>query len=453
MKKILFGIAALGLLGVTGVGLGLKAQDLLETKADGTVYYLKSDKQGWDTDNGSLTLDGASDEFTLEAGDNFKFHDGESSWLGKESLAGNAAGLFTGTDNIYVNVSGTYVFTIATVGGSPKLYIDFPDGTEFKYIGDAEEIGGDWKEGVGVAVNGSAVEFNFTATEQFKFRFGGTWADNKYVGLGFGALSSDWYGAFENNNGNIRVRQSAAYNVSLVSADHVLTLNIRNRDTDTYYVLDLNGDLLSGIHKAHYWNGTVETVSPGADMDLVPGTTSLYSFTCWDVMTGLVINGDNKGQSVDLTLTGHENKCLVLSYSSTDFKWNSNTWAELETAKFIDGYMKFNVNNENVGGTTAACATNYAAAKAAYNADSFESYRSDFCSIAIAVARLQAWAEANGEEFVVTAGLGAFSGAKNITLFATEKNENSAVTIAVVVTVSVSFGAGIFYIARKRRAE
>ena len=38
MKKILFGVAALGLLGLAGAGLGLKAQDTVEAKADDPAY-------------------------------------------------------------------------------------------------------------------------------------------------------------------------------------------------------------------------------------------------------------------------------------------------------------------------------------------------------------------------------------------------------------------------------
>ena len=49
MKKILFGVAALGLLGLAGAGLGLKAQDAVEAKAEGErIIYLKTNND-WET--------------------------------------------------------------------------------------------------------------------------------------------------------------------------------------------------------------------------------------------------------------------------------------------------------------------------------------------------------------------------------------------------------------------
>ena len=42
MKKILFGVAALGLLGLAGAGIGLKAQDTVEAKAAGDTFTVKA---------------------------------------------------------------------------------------------------------------------------------------------------------------------------------------------------------------------------------------------------------------------------------------------------------------------------------------------------------------------------------------------------------------------------
>ena len=57
MKKILFGVAALGLLGLAGAGLGLKAQDAIEAKADGTYYLV-----------GSGSFKGEGDIFSIASG-------------------------------------------------------------------------------------------------------------------------------------------------------------------------------------------------------------------------------------------------------------------------------------------------------------------------------------------------------------------------------------------------
>ncbi|MBO6285953.1 MAG: InlB B-repeat-containing protein [Bacilli bacterium] len=50
MKKILFGVAALGLLGLAGAGLGLKAQDTVEAKAEVPAYvYFEWTGSDWET--------------------------------------------------------------------------------------------------------------------------------------------------------------------------------------------------------------------------------------------------------------------------------------------------------------------------------------------------------------------------------------------------------------------
>ena len=66
MKKILFGVAALGLLGLAGAGVGLKAQDVVETKADaalrdqdgfktGDTIYVEP-KASWSAENAKFAI-------------------------------------------------------------------------------------------------------------------------------------------------------------------------------------------------------------------------------------------------------------------------------------------------------------------------------------------------------------------------------------------------------------
>ena len=66
MKKILFGVAALGLLGLAGAGLGLKAQDTVEAKAD--VY------------SGSVTVNVATNWSSAACNVAIYFGDGGSNW-------------------------------------------------------------------------------------------------------------------------------------------------------------------------------------------------------------------------------------------------------------------------------------------------------------------------------------------------------------------------------------
>ena len=123
MKKILFGVAALGLLGLAGAGLGLKAQDTVEAKA------AAGDESSWGITgkNGSLAENNWNPEtrlrltctdnsvlhswrsITFTGGEVFKVMDG-SSWLGWADTFGPAKTNFSkdGDSDIKVDVAGSY---------------------------------------------------------------------------------------------------------------------------------------------------------------------------------------------------------------------------------------------------------------------------------------------------------------------------------------------------------
>ena len=460
-KKLFLGIAGVGLLGLVGAGVGLLNNlNAVETKAAGESYKCNYGVgETWNSDYGDgVTEGGATVSYSFEAGKAFKFYYG--SWAGElnySNLKGSAAYLFTGdgTSDIWVQKTGIYDVTIQ----GTNLYIDLQDGTEFKYIGDADDIGGAWAENdaKSVSLNGSPVTISFTKNEQFKFRFGGTWDANKYVALGFDAMSSDYYGCFLDGAGNIKANYTFSYDVSLELVSHSIKVNIEahNPGTETVYVLDLYGDLLNVSHRAHYYNGTIGTNYPGAEMDK-PAGNDLYSITYWDVMTTVNFNqkgdGDKTGQTIDLTLTGNENKCLILNHDvNGEFKWNSNTWISLAAAQFIDQKMHFGDYNEDQYKTepTANCASYYGAAKTAYNALASNAVRKEVLSIEVVKDRLSWWATANGDTLDVAdgaalpvAGAGSISGTIN------NSSMNIGVIAAILATAVISVGS--YFIIKKK---
>ena len=140
MKKILFGVAALGLLGLAGAGVGLRAQGLVEAKAtSGETYYLVGESAGssleessifgaeWNTSSTLLPIvDGSGyRDLKLKAGDQFKYMK-NNSWehvLGGRANIGSASGYIDsyGKDgNVHARVDGTYRVSIK----DDTIYVD-----------------------------------------------------------------------------------------------------------------------------------------------------------------------------------------------------------------------------------------------------------------------------------------------------------------------------------------
>ena len=153
MKKILFGVAALGLLGLAGAGIGLKAQDTVEAKAgvgDNSAWGLV----GTDGETASIFAGNAwspSSKYFLKSTDNSIIHSwrripfkgGEqfkamtgTSWDGSDIGWNQTFGpakehfVFAGSDNnIKVNDAGTYDVAVATNGDTGAKYIGlYPEG-------------------------------------------------------------------------------------------------------------------------------------------------------------------------------------------------------------------------------------------------------------------------------------------------------------------------------------
>lgn len=223
----------------------------------------------------------------------------------------------------------------------------------------------------------------------------------------------------------------------------------------TSYVLDLYGDLLNTNHNAHMFKTGVGTEWAGKAMTKVGGSTNLYSVTYYSALTTVVFNqiGSGTGQTINLSLSGNNGKCLILTGSvDGEWKWNSNTWVALEAATFIDSFMKFDKTtgistSDETKGT--ACKSNWTNLYNAYTALS-DGVHSDIIATPEVKSRLAAWADANNASFDPSTG--SLASAKIMPI---EINSVSGTT-ALVITIlsfSVLLAVGGFFFLRKRKEE
>ena len=116
---------------------------------------------------------------------------------------------------------------------------------------------------------------------------------------------------------------------------------------------------------------------PGVAMSLVSGANYLYSSTVSSYTTGLIFSNG---------YDGYGNKTGDLSYDSKEVciindDW-SVEWSSLEAATFVDKYMKFNsYGPSEKDELTEDCASNYSAARLAFNNLSSDSVRSEVLGI------------------------------------------------------------------------
>ena len=137
-----------------------------------------------------------------------------------------------------------------------------------------------------------------------------------------------------------------------------------------------------------------------------------------------------------------------MNYKIADVKIN---WEIV--AKFVDKYMHFADFDENDKTQGTACKGvdgYYEKAREAYEAAAFESYRAELCTLDYVVARLQAWAEANGKTFTVTAGVGAFSASQTPFGIATSNSNNGLATVAIIAGAFLLVAVGGFFLLKRK---
>ncbi|MBO6285954.1 MAG: hypothetical protein J6O18_06580, partial [Bacilli bacterium] len=228
MKKILFGVAALGLLGLAGAGLGLKAQDTVEAKADEPETPVYWYYRGSDTDKTSTSWGMGNDTYRVEEGElaSWTFKNGEEFKFTKEKDSFDHQLSATATGFYYDKVTG---------GNGENFVIDISEETitvSFKIVGNKLVFGAtgyytgsdDGKASWGsiygskpLVVNGPAQTMHFTLGEQFKLLPSANDWDHAFDA---GALASNYYSCFDGGTGqNVYVRFTFDYDVSLVLVD------------------------------------------------------------------------------------------------------------------------------------------------------------------------------------------------------------------------------------------
>ena len=410
---------------------------------------------GWAAASSYYLWDGgASATWNMKEGEEFKLTNGINSW-GEEygyDLSGTASSnTLTGSNgsNTYCKHAGDYKFLLS----NGTLYVDFVDGTEFYYKGsDASKAGTEWTAWTGhpITVNGSAVEFSLAKDETFGLVSpGGEW-------FGAGCLADDkYYHCFGVDGDNIKMNLTySRFTLAVTIVNHVLTIvpSAVGQTYKTNYVLDLNGNLLSSNPRAHAWHGAAgDDYPPGLEMTNVAGASNIYEVTYWDVFDSLIF-GNDETNTINFS-SPVNGECLVLSWDYTDGVWTSNCWVSLDAAKYIANYLKFaddgaHQNNEGSG----LCKTDgwYDDAQKAY-AKLDDDVKKDVCSSSYALGRLQAWAAANEESFIVTDGIGAFEASRTVNGFLTTVGSDSnSSLIAVIAITALATAAGMFFLFRRK---
>lgn len=464
-RKLLLTAAFTALLGVGAfAGVSLSKETKVVEAAE-NWWYRGSGKSGWDSGSDSYVLhnvdfDAAGENWSFDADEEFVFTSVKSGWTGDikygvSSISGTAYYCFEKTggdkDNLICLTAGSY--NLSLYGG--VLYVDFYSNPTFYYAGtDTTKTATKWSDYTAkpLTVNGSAVQMNFKSNEEFKIKMAGDWDHNV---LGSGSFKDDdtFYNSFEDSSGNIKCKLTADYTIKVVTDGHYYKIVIKGATDNTIYVLDLYGDLLNNAHNVYAFNSYGNNGWPGTAMAKVAGTTNVYTFAYWEKLTTVIVNqkgdGDKTGQTMNLT--PQNGKCLLLRHDvDGEYHWNSNTWVNLEVGKYIDKYMKFETYDESKPGT-GLCKSDgwYTAAKNAYEASSFASYRAELCTITYVVERLQAWAAANGGSFDISNSIGSFSAYKNTMILSTK---TAGSTIAIIAISATSLAAiGGYFLFRKKK--
>ena len=360
MKKILFGVAVLGLLGLAGAGIGLKAQDTVEAKADEITYYLTGSFNGWSTNPAECV------PFVYNNASEVKI-------LGQEFTGNNTFSVFTSAnttiwDNPVVESRGINVYTISqTVQGGSKTV-------------------------AGIHYNNAANTFNL----YFNYSLNKFYVDFAYK-LTVGEKSVWMEGHNESEHAGTISGVSAGDAVSVTAFDKTGgTLNIGNKHSNN---INSSKQLKVG------------------------GTVTLYlNRNNWDTwVSGYSGSGADGLQDFCDSLLRNTPDCAVPAVDSDVYEWISGDWDSVSASG----------KSEFLGATP-----NYGMGK-------------QYSSVVVeARTRYGYLLDLGMVDFT-----GSLGSARNVSQYETASSDNGLATIAIVVTAATLLGAGVFFIARKRRAE
>ena len=481
-KTILTTMSSLLLVTIIGTGIGSAGNRNVRiaqvTASSVPTVKLASASRDWGTNPQTMTYDDVNDVYTLSGvflskDDSFKFIIG-SDWKGvddsivTETGTGDVIQGYGSGNNLWCKTEGVYNLFLKLTDGDPtaleiKNYDIASPRTVYFDIGNST-----WD--VGAIPHFFAHYWGGTSYTTWP---GVPMSSDSSIGSLFSLeIPSDTttiifninLSGYENQTEDVIVEGGKnLYKINGYDGDGKKTGTWSLFGSKTINVLDLSGKLLDQKANLHVFDENDNgTAWPGITMSKVAETHNIYSASFYDKMTSAIVNqigaknddeSPKTGQSVDLNITGKEDKVLLLNQDEvSEYKWSSNTWVSLETARFIDGYMKFETAWTNIPGTGLCSAYGwYEAAKTAYNAIKDDAGKSSILaeinSVEIVTQRLEKWAIANGESFTVGAGFVAPSPVGTIDRL---NDAGNAFFIAIIAALGLVSVCGLFFIKHKQ---
>ena len=250
-RKLFLTTAFAALLGVGAfAGVLLSKEVAKPAEAASENWYYRGNGKGMSWGDGSdsyvlhnVDFDASGTNWSFNLNEEFKFTNSKSGWseYGVNSFGGTAGAFFEklSNSNLKCNLAGVY--NVSLYNGS--FIADFADNTEFYYVGSDTTKTTAWTNYTAkpIKLNGSAVQLNFKANEQFKIRHTANW-DSTVRGFSDLKDNDTFYGSFEaGSDGNIKCKL----------CQKEITNNIKFYCESCNYIFCINCFLLSKSISTH----------------------------------------------------------------------------------------------------------------------------------------------------------------------------------------------------------
>ena len=413
MKKILFGVAALGLLSLAGAGLGLKAQDAVEAKAAGTGEYVY-----FQLTNGSNWL-----KYTNRFSAYFFYKSGDET-------------VDAWADAVRANDLDNLVYKV-----------EIPEQT----------AGKEWQNVIFCRMNGATTENSFangvrwSQTDDIVF----TVSDykGKVCNINTGYDGSDTFGNSYSWGGVYYEQTAVLVGAGGAAVETPLVISDENRTPKQYKIENITIEGGDSVYLKITRNGASTYYGYSA---LESGTGSLLNEDA--VTEGAVVDGDVK----KITFNNTGNYSLYL-------KTDGKLWSQLDSDSIASEYADYFLASFTCGGTEGPNAGTVTAEAGTWTTlaskwDGMVSGAQDIFNSATPNEGGNKYDQviARYKYVIEKYGTGVYSdfmgrdyekATAKSTYSMSEKGDVNAAVITVTVTVSAILAAGAIAFARKRRAE
>lgn len=217
--------------------------------------------------------------------------------------------------------------------------------------------------------------------------------------------------------------------------------------TKKVYLHDLDGSTYATNHYVHtFASGKSGTTWPGVKMTKEAGTNNIYFAEINSALDNVMFN-NNDGDNKTDTINGISNGDLFICYPD-----NGYNRIDLDAAKFIDQYMKFEtVWLDEPGDGSCKSAGWYSTAKTQFL------YKKEAGKAGAILAheptkyRLSAWATANGDTFDPSTAT--FSSARITPIFSVTGDNNTMTIVVIISILSITAIGGYFFFRKNRNKE